>query len=75
MLRIRHETIYRYDEPVRQSVQSLRVTPRREHRQRTLSWQLAAPGRRSEQLDAHGNVTHLLTIDEPHRKSASWSAA
>ena len=40
MLRIRHETVYRYDEPVRQSVQSLRVTPRREHRQRTLSWQL-----------------------------------
>ena len=68
MLRIRHETVYRYDEPVRQSVQSLRVTPRREHRQRTLSWQLAAPGRRSEQLDAHGNIAQLLTIDEPHQE-------
>jgi len=68
MLRIRHETIYRYDEPVRQSVQSLRVTPRREHRQRTLSWQLTAPGRRSEQLDAHGNIAQLLTIDEPHQE-------
>jgi transglutaminase-like putative cysteine protease len=68
MLRIRHETIYRYNEPVRQSVQSLRVTPRREHRQRTLSWQLSAPGRRSEQLDVHGNIAQLLTIDEPHQE-------
>ena len=75
MLRIRHETIYRYDEPVRQSVQSLRVTPRREHRQRTLSWQLAAPGRRSEQLDAHGNVAQLLTIDEPHQEIRIVSVA
>ena len=68
MLRIRHETLYRYEEPVRQSVQSLRVTPRREHRQRTLSWQLTAPGRRSEQVDAHGNISQLLTIDEPHQE-------
>jgi transglutaminase-like putative cysteine protease len=68
MLRIRHETLYRYDEPVRQSVQSLRLTPRREHRQRTLAWQVSAPGRRSEQLDAHGNIAQLLTLDEPHQE-------
>jgi len=68
MLRIRHETLYRYAEPVRQSVQSLRLTPRREQRQRTLSWQVSAPGRRSEQVDAHGNISHLLTVDEPHQE-------
>jgi transglutaminase-like putative cysteine protease len=68
LLNIRHETVYRYDEPVRQSVQSLRLTPRREHRQRALSWQMSAPGRRSEQLDAHGNIAHLLSVEEPHRE-------
>ena len=68
MLQIRHETHYRYDEAVKQSVQSLRLTPRREHGQRTLGWQMTAPGRRTEQLDAHGNISHLLTVDEPHHE-------
>jgi len=68
LLRIHHETLYRYDEPVRQSVQSLRLTPRREHRQRTVAWQISAPGRRNEQVDAFGNIAHLLTVDEPHQE-------
>lgn len=67
-LHIRHETIYRYEEPVRQSVQTLKLTPRREGRQRTQQWSLLTPGRRNEQVDAWGNVTHLLTIDEPHEE-------
>lgn len=67
-LSIRHETIYRYHEAVTQSVQVLRLTPRAEARQRTLSWQIAAPGRRSAQLDAFGNLSHLLTLEEPHRE-------
>ncbi len=65
-LHIRHETIYRYEEPVRQSVQTLKLTPRQESRQRTLQWSLQTPGRRSAQTDAWGNLTHLLTFDEPH---------
>ncbi|MGH8284711.1 MAG: transglutaminase-like domain-containing protein, partial [Steroidobacteraceae bacterium] len=32
------------------------------------SWTILAPGRRTEQLDAHGNITHLLTVDDPHRE-------
>ncbi len=67
-LNIRHETIYRYDETVTQSVQMLRLTPRTEARQRTMNWQISAPGRRSAQLDAHGNHTHLLTLEEPHQE-------
>jgi transglutaminase-like putative cysteine protease len=65
-LHIRHETIYRYEEPVRQSVQTLKLTPRQESRQRTLQWAVQTPGRRSAQVDAWGNLTHLLTLDEPH---------
>jgi len=67
-LQIRHRTAYRYEEPVQYSAQALRLTPRREYRQRTLSWRMDAPGRRTERPDAHGNITHLLTLERIHRE-------
>ncbi len=67
-LRIRHETRYRYEEVVANSVQSLKLTPRREPRQRTLRWQITSPGRRVEQVDAYGNITHLMSLETPHRE-------
>ena len=67
-LHIRHVTRYRYDRPVKYSVQSLHLTPRRDPSQRALSWTITAPGRRLEQIDAHGNISHLLTIEQPHRE-------
>lgn len=67
-LHIRHETVYRYGEPVKRSVQNLRLTPRRDPVQRSLSWSITAPGRQHSQIDAYGNVVHLLTLDEPHRE-------
>src|SRR5260221_8266290 len=65
-MHIRHETWYRYERPVKYSVQSLHLTPRRDLSQRALTWSIAAPGRRLEQIDAYGNISHLLTIEEPH---------
>ena len=67
-LHIRHETRYRYKRPVKYSVQSLHLTPRRDPSQRALSWNIIAPGRRQEQIDAHGNIAHLLTLESPHRE-------
>src|SRR5882672_2557826 len=67
-LHIRHETTYRYDSPLKYSIQSLRLTPRRDPGQRPLSWRIQAPGRQLEQVDAYGNITHLLTLEEPHRE-------
>jgi transglutaminase-like putative cysteine protease len=67
-LHIRHETVYRYDHAVEHSIQNLRLTPRTEPCQRVLNWSIAAPGRQAQQLDAHGNVMHLLTMDEPHHE-------
>jgi transglutaminase-like putative cysteine protease len=64
LLSILHETIYRYSHPVDHSVQIVRLTPRPEAGQRTLRWKLSAPGRQLEQVDAFGNVTHLVTVDE-----------
>jgi transglutaminase-like putative cysteine protease len=69
-LHIVHRTAYRYDETVKYTAQLLRLTPRREGAQRVLSWAIRAPGRRTEQLDAHGNVTHLLTVEAPHQELA-----
>ena len=66
-LKIHHRTAYHYEHPVKYSAQALRLTPRREGRQRTISWSMYAPGRRSEQIDAHGNITHLLTLEDLHR--------
>ena len=66
-MHIRHETRYRYERTVKYSVQSLHLTPRRDQSQRSLSWNIASPGRRLEQIDAYGNISHLLTIEEPHR--------
>ncbi len=68
LLHIRHETHYHYDRPVKHSVQSLHLTPRRDSSQRTLEWSISAPGRRVEQIDPYGNISHLLTIEEPHRE-------
>jgi YD repeat-containing protein len=66
--RISHRTTYRYQEPVKYTAQNLRLTPRRDGDQHTLTWSIHAPGRRTEQVDAHGNITHLLTLEEPHRE-------
>jgi len=45
-MHIRHETRYRYERPVKYSVQSLHLTPRRDLSQRALAWNIVAPGRR-----------------------------
>jgi len=67
-LHITHETHYAYSEPVKRSVQNLRLTPRQETSQRALNWTITAPGKQHAQVDAHGNVVHLLTLDQPHRE-------
>ncbi|MDE2305494.1 MAG: transglutaminase family protein [Gammaproteobacteria bacterium] len=67
-LHIQHETLYRYERPIKYSVQRLHLTPRPEPSQRVIAWRLEAPGSRVEQLDAHGNVTHLLTIEDARRE-------
>jgi transglutaminase-like putative cysteine protease len=67
-MHIRHETRYQYERPVKYSVQSLHLTPRRDLSQRALTWSISAPGRRLEQIDAYGNISHLLTIEVPHRE-------
>ncbi|HTV78017.1 MAG TPA: transglutaminase family protein [Steroidobacteraceae bacterium] len=67
-LRIQHQCSYQYPHAQQYSAHALRLTPRRDSFQRTLFWTLQTRGRRVEQLDAHGNITHLLTLEEAHRQ-------
>ena len=67
-MHIRHETRYRYEESVSYSIQSLKLTPRSEPGQRVLSWRIATPGERLEQVDPYGNVTHVVTVEAPHEE-------
>ena len=64
-LTIEHETIYRYDAPVRSSTQYLRLTPRETPRQKVLNWQLDTPRAATQTHDGYGNVLHVLTLDKP----------
>jgi transglutaminase-like putative cysteine protease len=66
-LRIQHTCEYRYPHPYQYSAQALRLTPRRDNCQHALNWTLHTPGRRVEQVDAHGNITHLLSLEDTHR--------
>jgi transglutaminase-like putative cysteine protease len=66
LLHVRHETRYEYEEPVRYSIQVLRLTPRSDPGQRVLTWQVSAPGQRLEQVDPFGNLTQILTTEEAH---------
>ena len=65
-LHIRHRTSYRYAAPVAYSIQLLRLVPREEGVQRTLSWQVDVPGRRCLQTDAFGNRSQLVTVEGNH---------
>lgn len=67
-LHIRHETRYVYEDTVSYSIQSLKLTPRTEPGQRVLAWRVTSPGERLEQVDPYGNVTHLVTVESPHRE-------
>ena len=65
-LAIRHETLYRYTSPLTYTIQQLRLTPRIEAHQHTISWQLDTPGQRHPFTDAFGNLCHMLTITGHH---------
>lgn len=59
-----HETTYRYTEPLSYSIQQMRLTPRLEPHQRTIDWDLTSPGSLHRFIDAYGNITHMLTLNQ-----------
>lgn len=65
-LTIVHETHYSFQEPANHSIQYLRLTPRQDSCQRTLSWSVSTAGTMTPWVDGFGNSVHVSTIDEAH---------
>jgi transglutaminase-like putative cysteine protease len=66
-IKVRHETAYAYQQPVRSAVQLLRMTPRSCDNQFVRAWRVEVDtnARLDKSEDAYGNVTHMVFIDEP----------
>lgn len=76
---IRHDTVYKYDQPVGESRQLLRLTPRALPRQRVLSHRIEIspmPERDDRFLDAFGNEVRAIHIEDDHAalsvRAESW---
>lgn len=65
-IRVRHETSYHYEQPVRRSVQTLRMSPPNTARQRVVNWALDLPAPARPWTDGFGNLCHTLVLDQPH---------
>ncbi len=63
---VNHQTIYRYDQMVKRSVQYLRMSPQTLGHQKVTNWQLSVPGKTMTQHDGFGNVWTTLYLDQPH---------
>ncbi|WP_299481653.1 transglutaminase family protein [uncultured Roseibium sp.] len=66
-LTVRHTTRYRYDAPLANAMQQLRLTPENGPAQKVLEWSIDAPGisRATTYKDAFGNRVHMVSRGEP----------
>jgi transglutaminase-like putative cysteine protease len=66
-IRVSHETVYRYEQPAKGVIQTLRMTPRNHDGQYVVDWRIdvSADCRLAAQVDAFGNITHTFTADGP----------
>ena len=63
-VQIAHETVYRYERPVKSLVQALRLTPRDHDGQHVLDWRIepSIDGRLLRREDGFGNIVHMLWL-------------
>jgi transglutaminase-like putative cysteine protease len=66
-IQISHETVYRYEQPARGVIQTLRLTPRNHDGQYVESWRIDVSENSviKEHEDAFGNITHVFHADGP----------
>lgn len=66
-LRIRHQSTFRYDSPVRGALQNLRLTPRPCDGQSVVNWRIEVDRecRLAAREDAFGNILHCFSADGP----------
>jgi transglutaminase-like putative cysteine protease len=66
-IKITHDTLYRYELPVRSVIQMLRLTPRDHSGQHVLGWRIEpdTDGRIRSEEDGLGNLVHVFAVDGP----------
>jgi transglutaminase-like putative cysteine protease len=66
-IQISHETIYRYEQPARAVIQTLRLTPRNHDGQYVENWRIdVSDNCQLDQLeDAFGNIIHVFSAEGP----------
>ncbi|MFD1701475.1 transglutaminase domain-containing protein [Methylopila henanensis] len=66
-LKIRHETVYRFETPAAAVTQTLRVTPRNHEGQHVIRWRVDIDRncRLRSAEDAFGNQTHVFSVEGP----------
>lgn len=64
-LTVRHKTHYRYDTPLANAMQQIRLTPKTGPGQTVVDWKIEAPGigRATSYEDAFGNLVHMVSAD------------
>ena len=67
-LKIKHQTLYVYDQPVKNSIQNLRLFPKNTRNQKVIEWDINTIGKMSKYIDVFGNINHLLVINDSHDK-------
>lgn len=71
-LAVMHRTVYRYTEPIRYAIQTLRLEPQPYEGLTVLNWRVEGDSSRSlpRFVDGFGNVVHCQTLDRPHREAS-----
>jgi transglutaminase-like putative cysteine protease len=66
-IQVSHETIYRYVQPARGVIQTLRLTPRNHEGQYVVDWRIDVSEncQVDQHEDAFGNITHVFDCDGP----------
>lgn len=65
-LKIRHRTEYRYETPVRYSIQELRLTPPTVVGQEIARWKISTPIKSSNSADTFGNLCSVIVQENPY---------
>jgi len=67
-LNVRHQTEYRYSQPIAYAIQTLRLTPRSYDGMAVLSWRVRGEGRNelASFVDGFGNLTHCHSVNRLH---------
>ena len=61
IIEVEHCTTYNYSEVVKQSIQFVRLSPRKSANQSVIEWQLSLPGDVFDVVDGFGNKVSVVT--------------